>query len=478
MKVVYGGIAAIVFGLTAILTTAYIVAPSTPEPTNSSVAGEQAAASAIETEIAAADDEEPTRSPFVESLSVPDLLSYPVHGIAKRASITTLLTETGIQIGAPVTIDVDEARRLGVDFDRVIWFEAPREAGGSRLRALISLADPQRRLHAAVITDRRLQIGFHITTTESAEKLALMIVPRRMLELNEDLGLELQKVESPPSEPRPKITTAVSTTSTSRPTMKLELDPKVAAAAAQRRASYANTFQGRLRRYAKRMDMTLRIDWTAIRDEWPFYTSAFHRRTFVEPAVQGAAIDELKSFLEQNDTNLVPISITESSGEKSLFLTTHKHAAIFGPKPSLEEIRKLRPWGGVSEEINVEIGMVAMSEALKLPIAGSATEPKLVDALTLVSRRIGIAVVYDDDALSAEGISKDEIVMLDPRNREARAVIYELLRQADPLKLERVVYCFERTKSGDFQLLITTREAAQRAGRTIPFDLLMMNEDV
>lgn len=469
MKVVYGVVAAVVLGLSAILLTAQFVAPSTPDARESlDIATSEVAAASDPTPEPAPDvaDDEPTRSPFVESLSVPDLLSYPVHGIAKRASLATLLTETGIQIGAPITIDLAEAKRLGVDFDRVIWFEAPREPGGSRMRALISLADPQRRLHAAVRTDRRWQIGFHITTADAAEKLALMLVPRKLLELNQDLGLEIQAVE-------PKVTTET------RP----KVQAKVALASTEdlvvrRQREFAESFEGRMLHLVERMGMKLRIDWDSIRERangnnpFAMYTLNGY------PPGNKPAIDEVGSLLQRNGGPLTYVILRDTQDGDTLVVTTVTTLAALGPKPTLEMFFKRSPHGNVFEVVRPNVGMLTLSKGLSRRIDGPTRELSFLDAMNELAKQAGIDMKLDTPELESLGVSIDAKVMFEPRKREARAVFYDILRQADVKKSGRLVYCYESTGDGKFRLFITSRDAALKAGRTIPTDLSFEPDDI
>lgn len=462
MKVLYGIVAAILLGLTAVITTAYFVAPTAPELAEPPASVEQPIAPAVETQIAA--DDEPTRSPFVESLSIPTLMSYPVHGIAKRASLATLLTETGIQIGAPITIDLDEAKRLGVDFDRVIWFEAPREPGGSRLRALIGIADPYRRFHAAVRPDRRQQIGFHITTVEAADKLALMLVPQKLLALNQDLGLALKEVEPGPVETKPKIQAKVALAST--------VDLVV-----RRQREFAESFEGRMLHLAERMGMKLRIDHDSIRNRFtnnPFHW--FDLKGF--PPGTRPAIDEVQALLDKNSGPLAYAIIRDTADGDTLIITTSSTLTALGPKPTLAMFFRRSPHGTVFEVQRPNSGMLTLSQGLMKRIEGTAREMSLIEALNELAKQAGIDMKVDTPELEALGVSLDTKVMFEPRKREARAVFYDILRQADEEKSGRLVYCYERTNDGKFRLFITSREAALKDGRTIPTDLSFEPDDI
>ena len=102
----------------------------------------------------------------------------------------------------------------------------------------------------------------------------------------------------------------------------------------------------------------------------------------------------------------------------------------------------------------------------------------LLESLHELAEQSGIDLKVDTPELEALGISLDGRIAFEPRGREARAVIYDILRQADVEKSGRLVYCYEKPKTGKLRLLITSREAALKAGRTIPSDLSFEPDDI
>jgi hypothetical protein len=76
------------------------------------------------------------------------------------------------------------------------------------------------------------------------------------------------------------------------------------------------------------------------------------------------------------------------------------------------------------------------------------------------------------------GIPRDQQVAFDPSGRESRAVIYDLLRQADPLKQGTLVACMERREEDAFVLIVTTRSAANSSGRSLLSDYNLSPDDI
>ena len=60
------------------------------------------------------------------------------------------------------------------------------------------------------------------------------------------------------------------------------------------------------------------------------------------------------------------------------------------------------------------------------------------------------------------------VFSLDPKGRPALHVLADILMQADPQRPDRLLYCYRRMPGGRIELLVTTRNAADAAGRTIP----------
>lgn len=468
MKAVYGAIAAGVLGATMIVGVAHFVDPST-EPSDSATAEPSdgtAATPDIASQAESSEIDDVTAATFVEFLSVRELLTYPVHGTAKRASLATLVAETGVQIGAPVTIDEAEVRRLGVDFQRQVSFAAPREAGGTRLHALLRLADPSAKLKLAVQLDRRMQIGFIITSADEAERRLLTLVPRNLLESS---GL-----------PVPQVPAVAPSVAKSQP----KTPAKVALASTEdlvvkRQREFAESFEGRLYQLAQRMGMKLRIDWDSIRRRDINTANRLRSFQFEGFAPSGRpAIEEVQLLLDKNSSYLAYTIVRDPTEGDTLVITTVQILAAFGGRPTLKMFYELSPHHNVFEVQPPSVGMLTLAQGFKQPIEGLAREMSLFDALTELAKQAGLAVKIEAVELETVGVLIETRVMFEPRRREARAVLYDILYQVDAERSGRVVYCYEKLGDGTFRFVVTTREAALKERRTIPSDLSFEPDDI
>jgi hypothetical protein len=233
--------------------------------------------------------------------------------------------------------------------------------------------------------------------------------------------------------------------------------------AAKRRAAYYQTFEGRLYFLAQRLGMELRIDRKKV--------AIYHLRGMpVSPTAP--ALDELKSLLSRNQYPLDYLVARDTEGKKTLVVTTPEVVRELGPNPTLQAFIEKRPFGGLSEVIAPDTSMSAFTAAFREPIASEAAEMSFAEAIAALQEKSGIAIRIERPDLDAELLSVNDKVLFDPRGREMRAVLFEVLRDLDPQRRHQVIYCYEKAASGRMQLVITTREAAKRTGRSIPADLV------
>lgn len=232
---------------------------------------------------------------------------------------------------------------------------------------------------------------------------------------------------------------------------------------AKRRAAYLESYEGQLYFLAQRLGMELRIDRkkAAINHLRPLPVSPI-----------APALDELKSLLSRNQYPLDYFIARDADGRKTLVVTTPDVVRELGPNPTLQALIEKRPFGGLSEAIAPDTSLSAFTAAFREPIAGEAEEMSFAEAIAALQEKSGIAIRIERPDLDAELLSVNDKVLFDPRGREMRAVLFEVLRDLDPQRRHQVIYCYEKAESGRMQLVITTREAAKRTGRSIPADLV------
>jgi len=442
MKALNGTLAAVVLGIAAVLGIAYFSERQEPVPSI-----EVATSAAIEPA-----DERPPIGKYDDRRSVAEMLAHPVHPAVRRAMFATLLHETGVQIGVAVAVDSEAAKEIGIDLDKVTTVDLPSEPGRSRLIALLHQADADDRLKLAVRVDRRSQLEFVVTTTEVAERKGLTLVPRELLAARETNPQQVKAV-------RPNVPVRVALASSTD-------------IVAKRKAAFDQSFDGRLYFLAQRLGMELRID----RDR--LYHARIHPSRGLPVSATNPAIDELKSFLAKCDSQLSYVILCDAEGRQTLVITTTAEVAKLGPKPTLEKLLALHPFGGLSDPIRPDTDMLLFAQSLREPIRGEITELPFTKAIAEIAKQSGIAIRIERADLEAEGLTATGPVVFDPRGREARAVLYDVLLQIDPERQYRAIYCFEKTESGKFSLMITTRDTARRTGRSVPSDLSLESDDI
>lgn len=442
MKALNGTLAAVVLGIAAVLGIAYFAQRQEPAPTTKITT--PPATEAVEEQLPI--------GKYDDRRSVAEMLAHPVHPAVRRATFATLLHETGVQIGVAVAVDSEAAKEIGIDLDKVTTVDLPSEPGRSRLIALLHQADADDRLKLAVRVDRRSQLEFVVTTTEVAERKGLTLVPRELLAARETNPQQVKAV-------RPNVPVRVALASSTD-------------IVAKRKAAFDQSFDGRLYFLAQRLGMELRID----RDR--LYHARIHPSRGLPVSATNPAIDELKSFLAKCDSQLSYVILCDAEGRQTLVITTTAEVAKLGPKPTLEKLLALHPFGGLSDPIRPDTDMLLFAQSLREPIRGENTELPFAKAIAEITKQSGIAIRIEREDLEAEGLTATGPVVFDPRGREARAVLYDVLLQIDPERQYRAIYCFEKSESGKFSLLITTRDTARRTGRSVPSDLSLESDDI
>jgi len=449
MKAFFGTLAAVVLGIAAVLGIAYFAERHEFAPTT-----EIATPPATE----AAEEQLPIGK-YDDRRSVAEMLAHPVHPAVRRATIATLLHETGVQIGVAVAVDSEAAKEIGIDLDKATTVELPSEPGRSRLTALLHQADADDRLKLAVRVDRRSQLEFVVTTKEAAERNGMTLVPQALLAAADTSRRQVAETKTGAEAMRPKAPARIALASSTD-------------IVAKRKAAFDQSFDGRLYFLAERLGMKLRID----RDR--LYKSRIHASRGFPVSATNPAIEELKSFLAKCDSQLSYAILRDAEGRQTLVITTTAVVAKLGPEPTLEKLIALHPFGGLSDPIRPDTDMLLFAQSLREPIRGKITELPFTKAIAEIAKQSGIAIRIEREDLEAEGLTVTGPVVFDPRGREARAVLYDVLLQIDPERRYRAIYCFEKAESEKFSLLITTRDTARRTGRSVPSDLSMESDDI
>jgi hypothetical protein len=97
-------------------------------------------------------------------------------------------------------------------------------------------------------------------------------------------------------------------------------------------------------------------------------------------------------------------------------------------------------------------------------------------ALELWAAEAGVEITIDGPAFEAEGVTRNQSLELDERDRTAAEILVEILRQSNPDRTAKnaadprqtVVYVVETTADGGSRIIVTTRAAAAERGAPLP----------
>jgi hypothetical protein len=114
----------------------------------------------------------------------------------------------------------------------------------------------------------------------------------------------------------------------------------------------------------------------------------------------------------------------------------------------------------------------------RLAASTSLAFPKdtLQRALELLSEDLGVPIEIEGGELRAEGITQNQSLSLELRDRPAAEILAEILRLANPDRTaestadprQTLVYVVQSGDDATGRIIVTTRAAAERRGLTLP----------
>jgi len=163
----------------------------------------------------------------------------------------------------------------------------------------------------------------------------------------------------------------------------------------------------------------------------------------------------------------------------------NRHALVRGYLPPMAghnllmaaELLLTQPRAGESASAGGRIGPATLEERLAANTSLTFTKDTLERALELLSEDIGVDIVIQGADLQLEGITKNQSLALDLRDRPAGEILVEILRQANPDRTatgpadprQKLVYVVERAANADpGRIIVTTRTAAEKRGDALP----------
>ena len=374
---------------------------------------------------------QPATSPFgSDSIAPRELLQTPLRLSFSGTSLNDALRTVGGELPVYAAIEVDEIalRSLQIAAPTRIDLQAAERPASEWLRRIMRQADPDGRLCLTFTVNPDRTLSFLVTTQRAADERFLFVVPDRFL-------------AAPP-----------------------------ARKAAERFQPRRTTFAEALQYFAGRMGAHVRIDREALSSHgvWP-------ERRIVLPAEFVSPECGLKEVLAQAGGELGLRIDVDELGRRTVLVTDRRLLVPDGP--NYQQLVRSRPFTGVWELQTREPAQMTFGERFRRPIDDAPVDLPLREALqrAVAGAKIPL-VVHTEDLVSAE-ISPNTIVRYEPEGREVRAVLYDLLTQADGQKSQRLIYCYQQRSDGEMTLLVTTRDAAERAGRSIPFDFSLVSDD-
>ena len=354
-----------------------------------------------------------------------------------RVDLRAAVEQVAQEIGATIHIEANALRREGITQNQSFLLYQRRETAALRLHAIFRQADPGGRLCVVVAAPDAKIPELIVTTRWTAA------VSRR----------PLHELVEPAAPKKP-------------PSIKPQL----------RRLSLSlrgNTLEGTLLLAARDLNGVLRLDEPACRA----LGVSLHQRIDVEiinlaPSRAVAAIVD-----RARPAGLLTGAVFFDAAERPhIVVTSRAEFQRRGADLQLSDFESIPPQTPPAYRDSLLQPTWWVNRALSKPIDGEAQETTREDALERIATAMNLPIEINRFDLKSAGFDVRALVTFNPRQREARAVLFDLLNQADPLRELRLVACIER-RADEFALLVISREGAVAAGRSILFDYMLTSDD-
>jgi len=368
---------------------------------------------------------------------------------ADHRSLAQALAFVAKEIHVPVRLDARLAGEISATTEVRPVFADGELSAGLILAAILDAIDPQRRLCLAADTDDLGRQELLLTTTAEAQRRGRLVLPL------------------------PRRPASSGKTPTASASADAAVVRKPTTSGLSTLSVRGNTLENTLLLAAFDLDGILHLDSAALRRAGV----EPHQRLDVEirnlsPARAVAAI-----AARARPSGIVRSEVFyDDLGKPHIVATTvakFEHRGRAAELKDFADVVGVRPPRSRESLLNPANWVNA---ALSTPVDGAPTQLSLEDALAAVSRSIELPIKIHYVDFAVEGYDPRRRVEFAPNRRNARAVIYDLLLQADPERRYGVVACVER-RGDEFAVVVLSRTGAEVSGRSILSDYMLTSDD-
>jgi len=366
--------------------------------------------------------------------SVQEIMSGQVGAIRmERTSLSGLLEKVGLELRTPIRMDRQALEAEGHAPGQSVGLDEPAQTADQLLLAVLKRVDRDDRFCFTVAADEYGRIELLFTSRRAAQAQGLLVVPREAA-----------------------------------------VDPKHV------RVSFEfekNTLENGLLFVCMQIGANLRLDDEGLTKAGIPITRQFGVK-FARRSASSALDDMLKRFDPSGSTTYL---FAEGPDKKPVLVVgTKDRLEKYGPRPALKNFQDIaeRTPPSPSQVATLLAPLRRVADALAKPVGGGAGPLSFEAALANIARTTGLPIEISFIDLETAGVPYDQSIDFDPQGRAARAVLYDVLLQADPKKAGTLVACFERREDDAFVLIVTTRSAANSAGRSLLADYNLSPDDI
>jgi hypothetical protein len=366
--------------------------------------------------------------------SIQEILSQPVGPLdIERIDYGGLLERVAVEIHTPIQIDNKALQPAGYAPGQSVRIHEKAQTADKLLTATLKSISRENRFCFSVTTDQFGRIELLFTTRHAAKSQGLLVLP-----------------DSVP----------------------VDLTAPVVSLAFEK-----NTLENGLLLICLEIGAHLRLDVPSLKRAGIPLTRLFGVE--IERRNAAAALDEmLRKFDPERSVGYV---FTANADRKPIVVvSTRERLAEFGPWPDVRNLddiaEKAPPSRQQAWQLHSPLRWVA--DAMAKPVEAESRSVTLAAALDVIAQAAGLPIDLAAVDFEVAGLNRRQTVTFDPRGREVRAVLYDVLWQADPDREGRLVACVERRKDDTFALLVTTRLAANSAGRSLLTDYNLSPDDI